>query len=142
MAYNKKQFRSLIERILKENDLYSPAAVNLLLGTAAIESQFGTYLKQITGPALSAFQIEPATFRYLKEKYADKVPAWATEKYLEWDLRLAIIVARLKYLSIKYPLPTADDIKALAHYWKQYYNTPAGKGTEAEFVKAYKQYVS
>ena len=139
MAYNKVQFKDLITRVLKEDNLYSESAVKLLLGTAAVESQFGTYLKQISGPALSPFQIEPATFRYLKDKYADKIPSWATEKYLEWDLRLAIITARLKYLSIKDPLPP-NDINALARYWKQYYNTPKGKGTEADFVKAYNKY--
>lgn len=32
-------------------------------------------------------------------------------------------------------LPASEDIAGLATYWKQYYNTPQGKGTEAEFIK-------
>lgn len=47
MAFNCLQFRDLITRVLKEVALYSPAAVNLLLGTAAQESGFGTYLRQV-----------------------------------------------------------------------------------------------
>jgi len=42
-------------------EMNSESAVNLLLGTAAQESQLGKYLKQIKGPALSIYQIEPRT---------------------------------------------------------------------------------
>lgn len=42
--------------------LQSVAAEQLLLGTAAAESRLGTYLhQQGNGPALSPWQIEPAT---------------------------------------------------------------------------------
>jgi hypothetical protein len=140
MAYNKRQFKDLIERVLKANKLYSEAAVNLLMGTAAVESNFGTYLRQIKGPALSAFQIEPMTYHWLSEKYWKQFPLCKSVESLEWDLSLAILVARLKYLSIPEPLPPADDIPALARYWKRYYNTPKGKGTEADFVSAYVKY--
>lgn len=140
MAYNKTQFRELIERVLKENNLYSESAVNLLMGTAAVESDFGTYLRQINGPALSPFQIEPATYLWLSDKYWERFPVGKAAENLEWDLRLAILVARLKYLSIPEPLPEANDIPALARYWKKYYNTYLGAGTEAGFIRAYQKY--
>jgi len=65
MSFNVAQFKTLIERVLSEldPDLASPVAVKLLLGTAAQESRFGTFLHQLGGgPAKGAFQMEPATF--------------------------------------------------------------------------------
>ena len=76
MAFNCLQFRDLITRVLKEVALYSPAAVNLLLGTAAQESGFGTYLRQVKGPALSVFQIEEATFLDLRERMHPILPVY------------------------------------------------------------------
>jgi hypothetical protein len=62
MAFDKKQFRDLIQRTLQDLGMHSESAVNLLLGTAAQESQFGTYFRQIGGgPALGVFQMEPDT---------------------------------------------------------------------------------
>jgi hypothetical protein len=147
VAYNKHQFKSLIERTLFEINLYSPAATNLLLGTAAQESRFGTYLKQIRGPAIGAFQVEPNTFNDLRAKYKDpRLYLRELVRYsaadMEWNLRLAIIMCRLKYRSIMKPLPDADDLPGLAGYWKKYYNTPLGAGTEAEFIENYRKYVA
>jgi len=57
----------IIEKPLKDfNDVrpgaYSEDAVELLIGTAAIESNMGFYLKQVGGgPACGVFQVEPAT---------------------------------------------------------------------------------
>jgi len=144
MAYDYKQFRYLITRVLQEFNLYSKAAVNLLLGTAAQESGFGTYLRQIGGgPALGAFQMEPATFSWLALRFKDEYPEFAERhaRELEWDLRLAIIFARLKYKSIPEPLPEHWDIGGLAFYWKRFYNTYKGSGTEDHFIAAYNQYV-
>ena len=62
MSLNKNQFQNLIEKVLKEFGMYSESATNLLLGTAAQESRFGTYIKQINGPACGVFQIEPLTY--------------------------------------------------------------------------------
>lgn len=77
MSFDKNQFRSLILRVLTNVDpaLCSDAAVNLLLGTAAQESEFGKYIRQIRGPALGVFQMEPATFDWLRDKYSLKYPA-------------------------------------------------------------------
>lgn len=54
---------------LKKIGLYSPAAVNLLLGTAAQESGMGYYLHQIGGIALGIYQIEPNTHKDIFENY-------------------------------------------------------------------------
>jgi len=145
MAFDCGQFRDLVTRVLKGARLYSPAAVNLLLGTAAQESQFGTYLRQLgKGEALSAFQIEEITFRDLRSRMDDICPTIRDWNFLqlEWDLRAAIVVARLKYRSIPAPLPAADNLPGLAAYWKQWYNTPLGAGTVEQFVRNYRKYVT
>ena len=144
MAYDKAQFRDLITKTLAEIGLNSPAAVNLLLGTAAQESAFGTHLVQLGGgPARGAFQMEPATFDWLREKFSAKPYAFSIRKCedLVHDLRLAIITCRLRYYVVPKPLPDADDIPALAAYWKQWYNSPRGAGTIEEFIKNYRKYL-
>ena len=132
----------------------SESAMNLLLGTAAQESILGTYVKQVpNGPALGIYQMEPSTYLDLTTRYSktksknlqailakfnfNSIPPAET---LIYDLRWATVWARIKYFDAKKPLPKADDIEGLAKYWKKYYNTPLGKGTEAEFIDNYRMY--
>lgn len=136
--------------------LNSESAVNLLIGTAAQESAMGEYLKQKgTGPALGIYQMEPVTFadiyernlmlhhnKELREKI-DQLKFRGMSYYynLAGNLYFATALCRLKYRLIPEKLPKADDIEGLANYWKEYYNTPKGKGTVGEFVQNYNQYV-
>lgn len=148
---NKTQLKSLIERKLKEIDLYSIEAVNLLLGTAAQESQMGHYIRQLFhGPALGIFQMEPATFSdhltylnrnpRLKEKVLKAAGVTElTAEQLEWNIALAICMARVHYYRKPALLPST--IEEMAAYWKKHYNTYLGKGTEEEFIVNYKKYV-
>lgn len=145
MSYDKMQFEDLIRRVLTSElgeGLCTDTAVHLLLGTAAQESLFGKYMRQVRGPAMGAFQIEPATFDWLKGKYKKAYPIISNIDVgdLEWDLAMAIIFARLRYRAVTAALPT-DEVNALAAYWKQYYNTPLGAGTVEEFVANYKRFV-
>lgn len=146
MSFDRRQFKDLIERVLREIDpvLCSPVAVNLLLGTAAQESKFGTYLRQLRrGPARGVFQMEPRTFEWLKRRYKKKYPALIDRSFreLEWDLSLSILMARLRYRIVPAALPDTDDINALANYYKMYYNTKHGKATTREFIENYKRFV-
>jgi hypothetical protein len=60
----------VIRPALSRIDLWSAAAEDLLLGTAAVESGCGRYLVQVGGgPALGIFQMEPATHDDLWENY-------------------------------------------------------------------------
>jgi hypothetical protein len=61
--FDTTQFYQLIKTVLINFDpfLASLNAIQLLMGTAAQESHLGTYLKQINGPALGVFQMEPNT---------------------------------------------------------------------------------
>lgn len=145
--YNKTQFESLITRVLTNNFPESMQktiniATKLLLGTAAQESVFGTYLRQLgNGPALGAFQVEKITFNDLKQRFSKKFPCIEPLNFeqLEWDLRASIIVCRIKYYSCP-GFPT-DSLESIARYWKKYYNTYLGAGTEQEFITNYNKYI-
>lgn len=136
--------------------LHSPAAEELLLGTACQESKCGTFLKQLgVGPALGIFQMEPATYKDLWANFLsgrpelaqklrwmapdhDEQPPHAAE--MVWNLRYAAAMARVHYYRVKDPLPAAGDIAAQAAYWKRFYNTPKGAGTEAEYLNNWRRF--
>lgn len=144
MAYNRPQFETLIVRTLVDIKAFSRPAVVLLLGTAAVESDFGTYLWQKgRGPAQGAFQMEPATFHDIVARRNGRYPELLTyqPEEMAWNLRLAIIMARLKYLDCPAALPDADDIEAQAAYWKQWYNSPLGAGKPEHYIEKFKQFV-
>lgn len=153
---NKGQLRNLIViPVIQELGLYNDVAVNLLMGTAAQESHLGTYLKQIgTGPAVGIFQMEPATYKDIwthflsgKKELADKVKRFAIMEpdaaEMVGNMYFACAMARVHYFRVRRPLPTdPNDVKALARYWKLFYNTVLGDGTEEEFIANYKKYVA
>lgn len=134
--------------------LNTPSAVNLLLGTAAVESQMGKYIKQIKGPALGIYQMEPRTYldiwlRLIQPKVALKAKIKLLLGYegkppaerLSSDLMLATIMTRLHYFAVPQTLPDKDDIMGLGTYWKDHYNTHLGKGSVQEFTDAYYRHV-
>jgi hypothetical protein len=152
MAFDKDQFRSLIEDVLRDANLHSPAAVELLMLTAAVESKLGTYLEQVRGPAIGIFQMEPRTHNdiwdnYLRykaplvaalQKEVVYLPRYAPDPMvMRKNLAYAILMARIYYQRVPAPLPPADNPQALAEYWKKYYNTHLGKGTVAKALEAY-----
>lgn len=142
----------IINPACKELGLYSVDAAFLLLGTCAQESHLGKYRRQIGGPALSIFQIEPATehdvwYNFLR--YHPKfIPLMGDEmpEKLDNDLLFnndiyAAKIARLIYYRVSEKLPDHNNVQEMARYWKKYYNTPKGKGTEAQFIKSYEKYI-
>lgn len=148
---NKDQLKKhIIQPALKTLVMQSDAAVNLLLGTCAQESAMGHYLRQINGPALGIYQIEPATHRDLYDNYLKHRPHMLnklrlinikSEQALIGDLNYSTAVARLIYYRCPDPLPEANDVVGLAKYWKKNYNTYQGKGTVDEFCANYRKYV-
>ncbi len=146
---DKKQLRRLIKETLREIELYSPAAENLVYGTISAESKRGTFLWQLNGgPALGICQMEPGThddiwrnyLKYHKELSAKlmRIGSGVDHKSLLYNLKYAIAMCRVNYRRFHEPLPAASDIKGLADYWKRYYNTFLGKGRTEEFIEAYK----
>jgi hypothetical protein len=145
----KQQLRELITKILKEVDYYSPEAVELMMMTAAVESRLGSYLRQVDGPALGIFQMEPGTeldiwHNYLKYRdgLSEMVANYSVgfrKDELEWNLAYQIIMTRIHYFRVPQALPPVDDITGMAWYWKKHYNSKLGKGTVDKAVKAYKE---
>lgn len=142
-----------------------PPARFLLLGTVAIESDMGLYNRQIKGPALGFFQMEPVT-HYDIWKNCDALrsdvgtriremlpPSIQANKKL-WHLGLelspqyACAMARMKYAMspIKLPEITASDstnkVAFYEYYLEHYHGTDengeaAGKSTLAKWIAAW-----
>ncbi len=164
MPISCKDLRELVVRpTLQHLRLWSPAAEDLVLGTAAQESAMGTYLAQINGPALGIYQMEPATHNDIWDnflKYKDNLEyevrmltRWGSLKQNEQmpdnihqdeligNLYYATAMCRIHYLRVPEMLPVHKDIKGYAAYWKKYWNSELGKGTEEQFIANYKKYV-
>ena len=145
MSLSCRQLKDLIERTLTEFDseLVTKVSVQLLLCTCAQESGFGTYLRQTNGPAIGIFQMEEPTFEWLREYYTNKYPqiaGWEARE-MEWDLKKAIIMARLRYRVAPDPLPEGETAESLWPYYKKFYNSTLGKATEYDFINRVHQYV-
>lgn len=139
----------------------------LVMGTGAQESGF-KFLHQLGGgPALSWWQIEPATEKDVNENYVGyhkdlivklqallcSVPSLKTSP-LEWNPKYACAICAFCYarhgaalgepiLSLwptsmgTYGESTYEEIEKMAKTYKKWYNTANGKATEAEFIKNY-----
>ncbi len=130
-------------------DTHNPTpASSLLLATAWHESKL-IHLKQSQGPALGIFQIEPKTHQdlwqnflnyhpRLKQRVKGLLPAHYRGSFkdgaLTSCLNYATAMARLIYFRVKAPLPDAHNIPKQSTYWKTYYNTTLGCGTQEQFV--------
>lgn len=153
MSTHPGQLRELISKILKVANLHSIQAVELLMATAAHESHLGTYLKQLNGPAIGLFKIEPSTdsdnwenfisFRPdLKRRIVDTANVHGPSSWaLEINIAYQVLMARVKYLREKSPLPEHTDINGIAKYWNDYYNCNDKKGHPDEFINNYHRFV-
>ena len=146
-----KQFREVVIRpALKLIKLWSPEAEELLLGTALQESRL-KYLKQLgSGPALGVFQMEPNTHDDIWKNYLHYKPDLAAlvaklshsvnAQSLATDLLYAAAMTRVHYLRVPAALPAEGDWDGQACYWKEYYNTYLGAGTEEEYLDVLEAY--
>jgi len=149
---NKDQLRAIIREVLEHIGLYSESAEELLMLTAAVESNLGQYVRQIGGPAKGIFQMEPATENDIWENYLDYKTgrlklAVSDFEVLSGDslvhsLGYQIAMARVHYLRVAEQLPESTDIVGLARYWKKYYNTELGSGTIEKAIGKYNRYVA
>ncbi len=143
---------NVIRPVLTEIGLHSPAAEQLLLGTAIQESDLVHRRQLGGGPGRGYYQMEPNTHNDIWENYlryrgqhAAKImallPRPDADKIaeLENNDRYATGMARIHYLRVPASLPQENDIQAMANYWKQYYNTPLGAGTPEQFVEKWNQ---
>lgn len=160
---NPSHLRQLIVRpTLTDMNMWSPAAENLVMGTAAAESHCGRHLIQLgNGPAVGIYQVEPSTAHDVVYRYLEKRPdldhrfqsafQLVNSHLIDWDevnqdavrlkllsdLRFSTAVCRLRYWMVPEALPSADDVEGLARYWKEHYNTHKGRGSIHHFIKKY-----
>ncbi|MBL4648083.1 MAG: hypothetical protein JKY13_03925 [Gammaproteobacteria bacterium] len=147
----------VIRPTLQRIDLWSEASENLLLGTAAQESQLGYYLAQEQGPALGIYQIKPSTHRKLWNNYinrcnklVDQIKGFLPtnchtlemmDNELITNLAYATVIARLIYQQADVPLPKAHNVESLARYWQRYYKLSLDEDCINNFIYNYQQYV-
>lgn len=140
----------VIQQTLIPLKLWCPRSENLLCATAAMETQGGKYIKQIGGPALGIYQMEPTTHDNLwrhklsQPKNLPLVRAMLNQfgfarapnsTVLMWHLGYATFMARYFYFIIPEELPAEDDLKGQWSYYKMYWNTKSGKATEQQFYR-------
>ena len=140
----------VIQPALKALDLYSPAAEELLLGTALQESRL-MYLRQLgKGPARGVFQMELATHNDIWQNYLQyrnelalkvaKLGHAVNADAMMTDMLYAAGMCRIHYLRVPAKLPDQGDYEGQAAYWKEYYNTFEGAGTEEEYLDNWNSY--
>lgn len=129
------------------------AAIRLLLGTAAQETQLKRLAQYPAGPALGPYQIEPATHTDLWERFpapdrglrakvlALLAPYPDRAQQLASNAGYATAIARVLYFRAAEPLPGSSDLPGLARYYKRFWNTGKGAATEEEFIVNYRTLV-
>lgn len=155
--------RLMLRELLERYYLFSFAAVELLMGTAAVESNFGQYRRQVIataqglrplGTARGAWQVEPITERDCWQRFLQRRENWWMRIAIkeEWGIvgpapglmerndRYCALIARIKYRLCPGALPAPNDIHGQAAYWKKWYNTPLGAGREEQYVAKYYRY--
>lgn len=145
--------KEVIRPVLQDLRLDSALAEALVLGTACKESHCGLWLVQLgQGPARGIYQMEPATHEdiwnnYLSDRQdlAKKVNRWRIQygngmgaEEMVGNIYYATAMCRIRYLRVPEPIP--DTLPGQAAYWKKYYNTTIGKGTEQEYIEAWRQF--
>lgn len=142
---------SFIERVKGTKEIYdTPAARELLFGTACTESGLRPRFQDKHGMAIGLFQVEYATFldlwnRAIKIKhpklYKEILRNYAGEdkrirfEDLQLNDELCAVFARMKYAEAKSHIPPSTDLEAQAKYYKKYYNTDLGKASHKSYLK-------
>jgi hypothetical protein len=129
---------------LQHIGLHTPDAERLLMGTAAIESNFINFVQFGDGPARGMFQMEPPTFDDLTTRILGaashaalgaKVAELAAPDQpgfllLQTNHKLAAAMARVKYFSIPAAIPST--LAGQANYWWRFYNGMSPHGLKPQ----------
>lgn len=153
------ELRKLIEYVLDPFDLYSKDVEELLILTAAVETdgckyaiQKGYSIEELQHKnfALGFFQTEKITAMDLNDRYKQRYsvkllkngyPQQFNFKHLYTDIRLMILFARFKYLDSPEPIPDRSNISEIYRYYKDNYNSSKGASRKEPSVKKYLEYI-
>lgn len=137
------KYQSLIETSIINSLGVTPSKemVDLLLGTMAVESDMGKFRKQLGGPAIGIFQIEPTTLEDMRNnymKYHDRYK-YVMKGDPESNDSYACVIAYIYYKRVGGHIPPGTI--GQAYVWKKKYNTWEGKGTIDQYIKQYNKYI-
>ena len=133
--------------------LASDEASILLLATAAVESDNGKYVKQIGGPALGWYQMEPATHQDLYDNFLKykptlenklkflALPGFDRSHQLTVNPLYAAGAARLQYYRVPKPLPEIG-VESMWPYYKDHWNSHKGATTYSKWNDAWERFVA
>lgn len=128
---------------------------DLILETCAVESNLGSLIKQVNGPALSIYQIEPNTYNFidnlLKTKYKNihnKTKYYIDLTKPQMHTRMTNIPHATVACMVYYLYAAGDKLlsnittrEQRANIWKIHYNTHLGKGTVESYLQKSKLYL-
>lgn len=149
-----KQFREdILAPSLNALQIRSKEFAELLVFTCAVESAGGTYVKEIKGPALGIYQLEPNSFTDIWVNYIVRKPdivnlfslnlgihRMPQPEEIITDLRLATAMCAMFYRSRKV-IDGSMDENVLWDLYKEHYNTPKGKAKKDQAIKAYQNFI-
>ena len=148
-----KEMKNIISEVLtkleKETNIKkTPEAVNLIYETGMAESGYRALVQSGGGPALSFFQIEPATAKDIFNNYVEYreplvqalillgIDPMDLDFSVKTNIAVAICMCRFHYRRVPSAIPKTKEGRA--KYWKKHYNTELGKGTIEHYLKANK----
>ena len=148
------QFREdILSPTLNALQIRDPFFLELLVFTCAVESAGGTYVKQVKGPALGIYQLEPATFTDCWVNYIVRKPDIINLLSLNLavhrmphpiemvtDLKLATAMAAMLYKQRK-ACPTTTVPADLWNIYKPLWNTDKGAAVKDTCLKAYAKFI-
>lgn len=123
-------------------------AVDLIYETGMAESGYRALVQKGGGPALSFFQIEPATGKDIFNNYVEYrqnlvesmisfgLDPMNLDFCIKTNIAIAICMCRFHYRRVPSAIPKTK--QGRAKYWKKYYNTKLGKGTIEHYLDANK----
>ena len=147
----------VVRPTLKHLKMWSPAAENLLLGTAARESELGFHIKQDNHQALGIYQISPRMHRNIWDYYlagksdlSSLVRGLASQREflchphheLATNLSYATAIAWMIYHRTGKTIHSMeeDDIKSFGKLWHNHFHRH-NPGTIQSFVDCYQKLI-
>ncbi len=121
----------------------------MIIETAIVETHGGEYKDPTHYAGMGLTKIDQVPFQDIKDRANESdvnkiFKAFSINiKHVDWvELRhnpfLALLFTRLFYKKIPEKIP--NSIKARAFYWKKYYNSSLGKGTEEHYINTVTKY--